>query len=78
MKFTVDQNDACIRFVAPQVVLFYAAPPVLALQPERACMISTNVEIQRDLREISFVCYAIIIWFTLQGTGGGTEPVHRH
>ena len=22
MKFTVDQNDACIRFVAPQVVLF--------------------------------------------------------
>ena len=41
MKFTVDQNDACIRFVAPQVVLFYAAPPVLALQPEHACMTLT-------------------------------------
>ena len=45
MKFTVDQNDACIRFVAPQVVPFYAAPPVLALQPEHACMTLTNVEI---------------------------------
>ena len=45
MKFTVDQNNAFIRFVAPQVVIFYVAPPVLALQPEHACMTLRNVEI---------------------------------
>ena len=78
MNFAVEQNGACVRPVAPQAVLLYAAPPELALQPERACMISTNVEIQRDLREISCVCYAIIIWFTLQGTASGTEPVEFH
>ena len=36
MNFTVEQNDACIRFVAPQVVLFYAAPG--ARTPARTCM----------------------------------------
>ena len=38
MDFAVEQNGACVRPVAPQAVLRTAAPPELALQPERACM----------------------------------------